>query len=101
MRNFAVRYPSLPYPCLIDPIRSKIFNYNTFIKSLDFNEFVNNDSSIPCFCNEFNRCYIENDFGHIISGDLGIVNNEKLKNILSKGPNQFSLLVYISSLTEH
>ena len=71
---------------LNQPIGSKIFNYNTIIMWLDLNEFVNNDSSIPCFCNEFNRCYIENDFGHIISGDLGIVNNEKLKNILSKGP---------------
>ena len=71
---------------LNQPIRSKIFNYNDFIKSLDLNEFVNNNTSIKCSCKDFDSSFVNNHFGHIITGDLNIVDNLKLKNILFKGP---------------
>ena len=71
---------------LNQPIRSKIFNYNDFIKSLDLNEFVNDNTSIKCSCKEFNSTFINDHFGHIITGDLNVVDNFKLRNILFKGP---------------
>ena len=71
---------------LNQPIRSKIFNYNDFIKSLDLNEFVNDNASIKCSCKEFNSTFINDHFGHIVTGDLNVVDNFKLRNILFKGP---------------
>ena len=67
-------------------IRSKIFNYNTFVKSLDLNNFVNDNDTVKCACKEFDSAFVNSDFGHIVTGDLNIVENGKLRNILSKGP---------------
>ena len=71
---------------LNQPIRSKIYNYNTFIKSLNLNEFLNDDNYIKCYCNDFDDSFVNIDYGHVITGDLNIVHNEKLRNVLSKGP---------------
>ena len=67
-------------------IRSKIFNYNEFIKSLDLNEFINTDEHVKCCCDQFDDSFINKDLGHIITGDLNIIDNPKLKNLIFKGP---------------
>ena len=71
---------------LNQPIRSKIFNYNNFIKSLDLNKFIDNNDTVQCSCKDFDSSFVNADFGHIVTGDLNIVDNFKLRNILSKGP---------------
>jgi len=58
----------------------KIFNYNQISKQ---KYEINNNK---CICNsEDYKKYINNDFGHIVTGDLNIINHEQLKNIMSYG----------------
>ena len=70
------------------PIRSKILNYKETVSSLDIVvdediSFVRNLPSCECkdseFCDPFHK--------HIVSGDLPVVTNQKLRKLLSKGPN--------------
>ena len=68
------------------PIRSKIFNYHQFVRDLDLTRFTEDNNSIHCYCNEFDGSFTNPHHGHIITDDLGIVNNTKLRKLLSKGP---------------
>ena len=70
------------------PIRSKILNYKDTVSSLkivvdDDISFVENLPSCDCensgFCDPHHK--------HIVSGDLRIITNQKLRKLLSKGPN--------------
>lgn len=67
-------------------IRNKILNYKDVVSSIyvdDEISFVPNSSSCCCesssFCDPFHK--------HIITGDLRIVDNAKLRKLLTKGPN--------------
>ena len=71
---------------LSQPVRSKIFNYHTFVNNLNLNEFVNNKDTIRCCCHEFDQSFTNDHHGHIVTGDLRIVKNNKLRKIISKGP---------------
>ena len=68
------------------PIRSKIFNYHQFVRDLDLTRFTEDNNSTHCYCKEFDSSFTNPHHGHIITGDLGIVNNTKLRKLLSKGP---------------
>ena len=68
------------------PIRSKIFNYHKFVQELDIDKFVNDNTSIPCCCNEFDPSLVDSHHKHIITGNLNIINNNKLRKLISKGP---------------
>ena len=70
------------------PIRSKILNYRDTVSSLkieidDDVSFVRDLPNCDCenspFCNPFHK--------HVVTGDLRFVENDKLRNLLSKGPN--------------
>ena len=70
------------------PIRSKILNYRETVSSLNVHvdedvSFVENLPSCDCansdFCDPHHR--------HIVSGDLRIITNTKLRKLFSKGPN--------------
>ena len=70
------------------PIRSKILNYRETVTSLtvqvdDDVSFVENLPSCDCI----NSAFCDPHHGHIVSGDLRIVTNTKLRKLLSKGPN--------------
>ena len=75
--------PTVVYD-LTNPIRSNIFNFKSFVANLDVEEVTANPESLPCHCN--NSPFIDKDHGHILTGDLRIVKNNKLRKILSKGP---------------
>ena len=77
--------PSIVFS-LNEPIRSKIFNYSKFVSSLDIDLAFNNINSVPCHCPQYNPAHIDTFHKHIISGDLSIVKNSKLRNLLDKGP---------------
>ena len=63
-------------------IAGLIFNYK---KALDPNYMASIDTSnIACNC--INSIYKDPHHGHIVTGDLGLVQNETLRNILKKGP---------------
>ena len=69
---------------LVDPIRNTIFNFNKFVKNLDVYAFMKNETTIPCVCN--NSTFVNSDHQHIITGDLRIIKNNKLRKLFTKGP---------------
>ena len=70
------------------PIRSKILNYKETVSSLNVMvdeevSFVENLPSCDCANSEF----CNPDHKHIVTGDLRLITNSKLRKLLSKGPN--------------
>ena len=72
---------------LSKPIRSQIFNYKKFVsKELDLDKFGKNKRSITCNCRKYDREFWNTDRNHVLTGNLEIVKNAKLRKLLSKGP---------------
>ena len=71
---------------LSQPIRSRIFNYTKFVSSLNLDEAFADINSIPCACNEFHPKYTDQHHKHILTGDLSIIANKELRNLIRKGP---------------
>ena len=73
-------------PCIsysyIRSVASKIFNYKASLQQLDF-QGLSQDLP-PCNCSDSQFLYAP--CGHIVTGDLNIVRNVKLRDLLSKGP---------------
>ena len=61
---------------LTDTIRSKLFNYKDFVQSLDVDLFLSDNNIPPCECE--NSPFVNSHHNHIITGDLSIVQDEKL-----------------------
>ena len=53
---------------LQQPIRSKLFNHKTFVKSYDINSFIQNETILSSHCK--NSLFIEPAYGHILTRDL-------------------------------
>ena len=74
---------------LDNPIRNKILNYKITINSLSFKQVSNNKvviENLPeCNCSKSSFCDPAHD--HVVTGNLNIINNNKLRKLLSKGPN--------------
>ena len=66
-------------------IRSTLFNQKQFVLHLNTDEFLKNPNSIKCCSNKYENSFINNHYGYIITGNLNIVNNERLRQLLSKG----------------
>ena len=69
---------------LVRPIRSKIFNHKKTVQEVDIDTFLADSSILPCSCAD--SPFIDRHHGHIITGDLRIVQNNKLRKLLAKGP---------------
>ena len=67
-------------------IRNKIFNFKDIVSSsmLELDN-LNIIDDIECDCQSSPYC--DPDHGHVITGNLNIVQNNSLKKLLSKGPN--------------
>ena len=63
-------------------IASKIFNFSSTLSDLDYHQFHNNLSQ--CECNTSSHLY--QPYGHVITGDLSIIPNSKLRDLIAKGP---------------
>ena len=63
-------------------VASKIFNYKRSLQQIDFNSLSQNP--LPCTCPGSEFLYAP--CGHVVSGDLSIVQNDKLRDLLRKGP---------------
>ena len=73
---------------LTPPVRSKILNYRETVSSLDVVvdedvSYVRNLPSCECHTSEFKDPH----HNHVITGDLRVVQNPKLRKLLTKGPN--------------
>ena len=62
------------------PTRGMIFNYTSITTDMD----INNSSPLSCNCN--NSKFRYEPSGHIITGDLNIVQDREVKSFLQKGP---------------
>ena len=69
---------------LTDTIHSKLFNYKKFVQSMDVDSFLTDDTTLPCECHA--SPFRNQDHNHVITGDLEIVTDTKLRNLISKGP---------------
>ena len=69
---------------LTNTIRSQIFNYKSFVQSLDIDTFLRDESILPCNCHH--SPFTDDNHGDIVTGDLNIIPNDKLRKLISKGP---------------
>ena len=63
-------------------VASKIFNYKASLQHLITTSCSQNLSPCTCWTSEF----LYDPCGHIVTGDLNIVRNRKLRDLLRKGP---------------
>ena len=71
------------------PIRSKILNYKDTLKDLEITDDLIEDQLPPCDC--ASSPYKNQHHGHVITGYLNIIQNSRLRNLLSKGSNYRSI----------
>ena len=63
-------------------IANKIFNFSSTLSDLDYHQYHNNPSQ--CECNTSSHLY--QPYGHVITSDLSIIPNFKLRDLIAKGP---------------
>ena len=63
-------------------VASKLFNFAPTISNLNVSEYLSNAQT--CQCKESKFCH--EPHGHVITGDLRVTENAKLKEIVAKGP---------------
>ena len=68
---------------LTKTIRSKIFNHKEFIKALDTKDILDNMKNLPYNCTT--SSFTDLNHGHIVTGDIRIVQNNKSRKLLCKG----------------
>ena len=81
--DFRNDIPTVVYQ-LTNSIRSKLFNYKDFVQNLDVDAFVEDNSTLPCEC--LNSPYVDPHHNHILTGDLNIISESKLRGLIAKGP---------------
>ena len=64
-------------------VRNKIANYRQTVQSAIYDEWVSQEGRCDCRNSRFK----DDHHGHIITGDLNIIQNGKLRALFSKGPN--------------
>ena len=68
---------------LSQTIGSKIFNFNKFVRNLNVEEFLKDNNTLPCNCK--NSQYIDKHHGHIMTGDVRIIHDNKLRQLFTEG----------------
>ena len=63
-------------------VASKLFNFSPALSNLNVSEYFSNPQT--CQCKEFKFCY--EPHGHVITGDLRVIENAKLRELVAKGP---------------
>ena len=63
-------------------ISKNVFNYNQILHSFDIDDYGNASASCDCESSAFRY----EPHGHVITGNLRIVKNRKLRRLLEKGP---------------
>ena len=69
------------------PLRNRIFNYTKTLNDLNPEVWNNIDSHTPCCCNTgtFSQ-FVDKAHDHVITGNLDIVSNTTLREMLKLGP---------------
>ena len=53
---------------------------------MDLDKFSQDPKSISCNCKYYSRKFFNEECGHVLTGNLQIIQNEKLRKIFTKGP---------------
>ena len=69
---------------LTKTIQSKIFNHKEFIKTLDTEDSLDNMNNLSCNCTT--SPFTDPNHGHVVTGEIRIFRNNKLRKLLCKGP---------------
>ena len=74
--------PSVIYS-VSSTIRKKLFNYKGTVSDIDINDLLTYGTNLrSCDCQS---CpLVDKDLGHIVTGDLRIVENQHLRKLISK-----------------
>jgi len=77
--------PSIVYS-LSSTIRNKLFNYKDTVNNINIDDQLTYGTNlINCECHK--SSFVNKDHGHIVTGDLRIIENKHLRKLISKGPN--------------
>lgn len=77
--------PSIVYS-LEGTIRNKIFNYKQTVADIDTNDQITYGTGLAsCDCQGSEFC--DPHHGHILTGDLRVIANQKLRKLVARGPN--------------
>ena len=63
-------------------VASKLFNFAPTLSNLHVSEYLSNSQT--CQCKKSKFCY--EPHGHVITGDLRVIENAKLRELVAKGP---------------
>ena len=63
-------------------VASKLFNFSPALSNLIVSKYLSNPQT--CQCNESKFCY--EPHGHVITGDLRVIENARLRELVDKGP---------------
>ena len=66
----------------ISTVASKLFNFAPALSNVNVSENLPNPHT--CQCKESKSCY--EPHGHVITGDLRVIENAKLRELVAKGP---------------
>ena len=67
-------------------IRNQIFNYKGTVSEIDSNDLHTYGTGLAsCDCQNSESC--DPIHGHIVTGDLRIIGNQKLRKLVKRGPN--------------
>ena len=77
--------PSIVYS-LGSTIRNKLFNYKQTVNSINTSDLETYGTGLTtCDCQHSE--FVDRHHGHVVTGDLRIIHNKKLRKLISKGPN--------------
>ena len=77
--------PAIVYS-LEGTIRNKIFNYKQTVSEIDTNDLITYGTGLEsCDCEGSEFC--DPNHGHILTGDLRVIDNLKLRKLVARGPN--------------
>ena len=63
-------------------VANKLFNFSSTLSNLDITNYLSNPQH--CQCNTLKFCY--EPHGHVTTGDLMVIENVKLRELVAKGP---------------
>ena len=66
----------------ISTVASKLLNFSSAFSNLNVSKYFSNPQTYQC--KEFKFCY--EPHGHVITGDLRVIENAKLRKLVAKGP---------------
>ena len=74
--------PIISYQYTNTATANKLFNFSSTLSNLDITNYLSNPQL--CQCNTSKFCYELH--GHVITGDLMVIDNVKLRELVAKGP---------------